>query len=47
MLEVPRLRQEVNKNDLKGVDFQNLTKIVGKVYKGVKKNLLEEEGIDI
>ena len=45
MLEVPRLRQEVNKKDLKGIDFKNFTKVVGSIYKGVKKDLLDEAGI--
>ena len=45
MLEIPKLRQEVNKEDLKGVDFKNFTKVVSSVYKGVKKSLYDEEGI--
>ena len=45
MLEIPKLRQEVNKEDLKGVDFAKLTSVVGHVYKNVKKGLRDEEGI--
>jgi len=45
MLEIPKLRQEVNKKNLKGVDFAGLTKVVGQTYKNVKKNLRDEEGI--
>ena len=37
LLEVPRLREEARKYDFKGINFMDLTKIIGSVYKDIKK----------
>ena len=43
MLEIPRLRHEINKEDLKGVDFSNLTDLVGEIQKNVRADLQREQ----
>ena len=39
MIEIPRLRFEINKQDLKGVDFTQLTDLVEEIQKNVKADL--------
>lgn len=39
MIEIPRLRFEINKQDLKGIDFAQLTDLVEEIQKNVKADL--------
>lgn len=43
MIEIPRLRFEINKQDLKGVDFAQLTDLVDEIQKNVKADLQREQ----
>ena len=43
MIEIPRLRFEINKQDLKGVDFAQLTNLVEEIQKNVKADLQREQ----
>ena len=42
MIEIPRLRFEINKQDLKGIDFTQFTDLVEEIQKNVKADLQRE-----
>ena len=42
MIEIPRLRYEINKQDLKGIDFTQFTDLVEEIQKNVKADLQRE-----